>query len=92
MLTIFDTVTLLTGYIPLARTLSTLLIISYNSEQAGILFTVKEMTIFFLIEYDVTLILGREVYQVARIYHNWHIFIRCLFCIYRELFFLSLIS
>lgn len=82
MLTIFDTVILLTGYIPLARTLSTLLIISYNSEQAGILFTVKEMTIFFLIEYDVTLILGREVYQVARIYHNWHIFIRCLFCIY----------
>lgn len=82
MLTIFDTVTLLTGYISLARTLSTLLIISYNSEQAGILFTVKEMSTFFLIEYDVTLILGREVYQVARIYHNWHIFIRCLFCIY----------
>lgn len=77
------------GYISLAKTFSTLLIVSYNSVQTGILLTVKEITTFFPLQYDVALILGREVYQVARIYHNWYIFIRCLFWIYSEFFFLS---
>ena len=44
------------GYISLARTSSTLLIMSYISEQAGILLIVKKMTMFFPLKYDIALI------------------------------------
>ena len=52
---------------------------SYISEQDGILLTVKELAIFFPLKYGIALILGREVYQVARIYPNCYVFIRYIF-------------